>query len=227
MEEKKTRQIFDEWPEKYDRWFTTPLGTLIKEYESQLIMDFLKPAPGELILDAGCGTGIFTIDILKRGSKVIGVDISWPMLRRAQDKAREFYFEGVLADMLSLPFSEGIFDRVLSVTALEFIADGKRAIQEMFRVTKKGGVIVAATLNSLSTWAARRKAEAKRDSIFAKAIFRSPQELLSLAPLKGIVRTAIHFQKDENPDRARIIEEEGQKKNLNTGAFVAAHWIKS
>lgn len=219
-------QLFDDWPEKYDHWFTTPLGTLIKKYESQLVLDFLRPNPGELILDAGCGTGIFTLDILTKGAKTIGVDISLPMLKRAIDKTRGADFQGVLADILHLPFPEGIFDRVVSITALEFIEDGKKAVQEMFRVAKRRGVIVVATLNSLSPWAKRRKTEAKKDSIFAKAIFRSPEELLALTPVKGLARTAIHFQKYENPDKARPIEEEGQRKNLNTGAFVAARWVK-
>lgn len=219
-------QLFDDWPEKYDHWFTTPLGTLIKEYETQLVLDFLRPNPGELILDAGCGTGVFTLDILVNGAKVIGVDISLPMLQRAKDKARRSNFQGVLADILHLPFPEGIFDRVVSITALEFIADGKRAVQEMFRVTKRRGIIVVATLNSLSPWAQRRKKEAKEDSIFAKAIFRSPEELLSLTSFKGLARTAIHFQKDESPEKARLIEEEGWQKNLNTGGFVAVRWVK-
>ncbi|MGB9698443.1 MAG: class I SAM-dependent methyltransferase [Thermodesulfobacteriota bacterium] len=225
MGEKK-KQLFDEWPEKYDHWFTTSLGILIKEYESRLILDFLEPNPGELILDAGCGTGVFTLDILAKGAKVIGVDISLPMLKRAGDKMRESKFQTVLADIIHLPFAEGIFDRSVSITTLEFIKDGKRAVWEMFRVTKKGGVIVVATLNSLSPWAQRRKAEAKEDSIFAQAIFRSPEELLALAPVKGLARTAIHFLKDENPDKARLIEAEGQRKNLDTGAFLAARWVK-
>lgn len=220
-------QVFDAWPERYDSWFTTPLGRLIKKYESRLLEDLLQPMPGELILDAGCGTGIFTLDILQKGARVVGVDISLPMLRRAKEKSKEYSFHGVMADMLALPFAREIFDRVISITALEFIPEGEKAVQEMFRVAKKGAIIVVATLNSLSPWAQRRKAEAKEDSIFARAIFRSPEELLSLASVKGVVRTAIHFLKDEDADKARLIEEEGQSKNLLTGAFLAGRWEKT
>ena len=81
-------KLFDEWPETYDRWFTTPIGALVKQYETELILDLLKPGPGEFILDAGCGTGMFTSDILAAGSHVIGLDLSLPMLRRAKEKAR-------------------------------------------------------------------------------------------------------------------------------------------
>ncbi len=220
-------QLFDEWPEAYDRWFTTPIGSLVRKYEAELMLDLLKPKQGEIILDAGCGTGIFTTDILSSGSQVIGLDISLPMLIQAKKKLKEYPFWIILADMLNLPFPESSFDKVVSVTALEFVEDAKGAIGELFRITKRGGCIVVATLNSLSPWASRRKAEAKeRHTIFEKAIFRSPQELLSLASVEGVAKTAIHFQKGDHPERAVGIEREGQRKNLNTGAFVAVRWQK-
>ena len=50
-------EIFNDWPEKYDLWFGTHMGMLIKDYESKLVLQMLKPNPGEVILDAGCGTG--------------------------------------------------------------------------------------------------------------------------------------------------------------------------
>ena len=224
---RKKGQLFDEWPEAYDRWFTTPIGSLVRKYEAELMLDLLKPKQGEIILDAGCGTGIFTTDILSSGSQVIGLDISLSMLIQAKKKLKEYPFWIILADMLNLPFPGSSFDKVVSVTALEFVEDAKGAIGELFRITKRGGCIVVATLNSLSPWALRRKAEAKeRHTIFEKAIFRSPQELLSLASVEGVAKTAIHFQKEDEPERAIGIEREGQRKNLNTGAFVAVRWQK-
>jgi ubiquinone/menaquinone biosynthesis C-methylase UbiE len=224
---KERVQLFDEWPEAYDRWFTTPIGFLVRQYETELILNLLSPKRGEFVLDAGCGTGIFTLDILSSGSKVIGLDLSLPMLERAEKRLKGYPFQIVLADMLNLPFPESSFDKVTSVTALGFIEDGKAAVGELFRVTKRGGRIVVATLNSLSPWALRRRGEAKeRESIFGKAIFRTPDELHSLAPAAGVVKTAIHFQKGDDPERAVEIEQEGKRRHLNTGAFVAVRWEK-
>lgn len=227
MKNQKKKRLFDDWPETYDRWFTTPIGSLVRKYEADLLMDLLSPDDGELILDAGCGTGIFTLDLLSHGSEVVGLDISLPMLMRAREKLKGYPFQIVFGDILNLPFSENVFDKVVSVTALEFIEDPKGAVKELFRVTKKKGSVVVATLNSLSPWALRRRAEAKRgETLFDKAVFRSPDELRSLTSLEGDVRTAIHFQKEDDPDRAEEIEREGQKMGLNTGAFVAVRWEK-
>jgi ubiquinone/menaquinone biosynthesis C-methylase UbiE len=221
------KAIFDEWPEKYDQWFTTPIGSLVRKYESELILSFLKPAAGEMILDAGCGTGVFTCDIISSGSQVIGLDISFPMLRRAREKFGGVSFHPVRGDISTLPFRAESFDKVVSVTALEFIDDAKSAVADLFRVAKKGGVIVVATLNSRGSWAERRKEEARKGhSIFSKAILRSPEDLLSLSPVKGIAGSAIHFDKEDAPEKAVKMEREGHTMGSMTGAFAAVRWSK-
>jgi ubiquinone/menaquinone biosynthesis C-methylase UbiE len=223
----KKDALFDVWPDKYDQWFTTSIGSLVKKYESELILGLLKPGAGEIVLDAGCGTGVFTMDILSAETQVVGLDISFPMLRRAWEKARRYPFYPVWGDISKLPFREGIFDKVVSVTAIEFIQDAQSAVAELFRVTKKGGVIVVANLNSLSPWAARRTETANQgDSIFCKARFRSPDDLRSLAPVGGVVNTAIHFLKEDTPEKAIETENEGRIKGWDTGAFAVARWVK-
>ena len=223
----REKAIFDEWPEKYDLWFMTPIGSLVRKYESELILDFLNPAPGEMILDACCGTWVFTCDIISSGSKVTGLDISFPMLRRAREKAGGVRFLPIQGDISTLPFREESFNKVVSITALEFIAEAKAAVAELFRVAKKGGVVVVATLNSRSPWAERRKDEARKGhSIFSKAVLRSPDDLLSLSSVHGVVKTAIHFGKDDSPENAVEAEREGQTIGSMTGAFAAVRWMK-
>jgi ubiquinone/menaquinone biosynthesis C-methylase UbiE len=149
------------------------------------------------------------------------------MLIRAWHKAKEYPFDPITGNMVFLPFADEVFDKTVSMTALEFEEDAHAAVRELFRVTKKGGIIVATTLNSLSPWASRRRQKAEKGHhLFKKMIFRSPDEMRSLAAVDGVVKTAIHFQKEESPDRAPEIEKEGQTNNLNTGAFLAACWVK-
>jgi ubiquinone/menaquinone biosynthesis C-methylase UbiE len=220
------KQIFDDWPERYDCWFDTSLGKAVLRHESEVILDMLRPVRGELILDAGSGTGIFTRQFLARGADVVGLDISTAMLHRAADKNEALSQRIVAADMAFLPFGDCTFDKTVSVTALEFIADAKQAVAELFRVTKRRGVIVAATLNSLSPWAHQRRENARHDpeSVFNRVIFRSPAELLAEAPVAGVCRTAVHFGKEAPPAEMDRIEREGQ--GSETGAFLAARWQK-
>ena len=220
-------QIFDDWPEIYDLWFETPLGRLIKGYESKLLLEMLKPQPGELILDAGCGTGIFTADIVETGARVVGLELALAMLLRALTKFPSQTFQPVIGDMRCLPFADDSFQKTISITAIEFIQDAKTAVGELFRVTKPKGYIVVATLNSLSPWAQQRKAAAQKGhSLFKHAIFRSPDEIKRLSPVESIVQTAIYFDRNDDPKIASEIEKADSEKGSNTGAFLAARWIK-
>jgi len=227
MSASEKTQLFDDWPDRYEKWFTTPIGALVKRVEWELIDDLLKPGPGEFILDAGCGTGVFTLDMISCGARVVGLDLSLSMIKKARQKGASSQLRIISADIIRLPFLENSFDKTVSITALEFIPDGQKAIKELFRVTRKGGTLVVATLNSLSPWAERRREEGQKGhSLFSKAFFRSPGELAALAPVKGESRTAVHFLKEEDLDRAGEIERKGKLKDLGTGAFLAARWIK-
>jgi len=212
---------------KYDQWFETPIGKLIKGYESQLILRMLEPMPGELILDAGCGTGVFTADMLSAGANVVGLELAYKMLQGAQKRLCDQSFQSIQADIIGLPFGDNAFDKSTAITAIEFIEDAQAAVNELFRVTRPGGVIVVATLNALSPWAQRRQKAAKNGHpLFKHIIFRSPQELLGLFRVTGIIETAIHFQKNEDVQIAQNIESSGRERRLDTGAFVIARWIK-
>ena len=226
-EQEDKGRLFDEWPEKYDRWFETPIGALVKKYENELLLDLLQPGPAEMILDVGCGTGVFSLNILGFGPRITGLDISYPMLKRAELKAKGYPFRAVAGDMTYLPFADECFDRVVSMTALEFIEDGQGSVKDLLRVTKKGGVVVVTTLNSLSPWADRRKKAAdKGHPLFEQMIFRSPDDMRALAPIEATVKTAIHFLKEDDLQRVPEIERDGNKRGLDTGAFVAARWVK-
>src|SRR5574340_691955 len=130
------QHLFDDWPERYDRWFATPLGRAVLRHEGNLVLDLLRPTSGDLILDAGSGTGIFTREFLRRGAEIVGIDISLAMLRRAEERTTDYPHRWVAADMLRLPFADAAFAKAVSVTALEFIADERQALAELFRVTK-------------------------------------------------------------------------------------------
>jgi ubiquinone/menaquinone biosynthesis C-methylase UbiE len=161
------------------------------------------------------------------GARVVGLELSFPMLMRAGEKLMGSPFSMVLGDMKRLPFKDHSFDKSMSITAIEFIKDARCAVDELFRVTRPGGLIVVATLNRLSPWATRRQRSGKEGhALFQDVVFRSPKDMERLSSVGGICRTAIHFQKEEDPERAVEIEHEGGSHGLDTGAFLACCWQK-
>jgi len=220
--------LFDTWTDRYDAWFETPTGRLVRHYESALLLELLHPLPDDRILDVGCGTGIFTQDVLGCGAKVTGIDLSVPMLERALVRAGAARFSGLCADMNALPFPDNCFDKVYSMTAIEFADDAGQVIAECNRVTRKGGCVVVTTLNSLSPWAEQRKKKAQNGhDLFQRICFRSPDDMRLIVPAASVFKTAIHFQKDDPVLSLPELERNGREKNLDTGAFLAVQWNKA
>ena len=122
-------------PEEYDAWYTTRRGAWIGEEEYHLLQSLLEPRAGKTLLDVGCGTGWFTRRFAALPElRVTGMDPNseWLAYARGRD-AKAQYLEG---DGCALPFADKSFDRVVSVTALCFIRDWPRALQEIVRVTR-------------------------------------------------------------------------------------------
>jgi arsenite methyltransferase len=111
-----------------------------------LVHDALGAAPGERVLDAGCGPGFYVAEILDRvgpSGSAVGVDASAPMLavaaKRCEGNGNVEFHEG---DVTALPVGDADFDRALSVQVLEYVADIPAALGELFRVLRPGGRVV-------------------------------------------------------------------------------------
>jgi ubiquinone/menaquinone biosynthesis C-methylase UbiE len=129
--------------------------------------------------------------------------------------------------MCKLPFTDSAFDKVYSMTAIEFVEDGRLVVEELERVAKSCGTVVLTTLNRLSPWAESRLQKARNGhELFKSMIFRSPAEMRKLVPADAEVKTAIHFQKTDDPVQARRIEDQGSAEGRETGAFLAVCWTK-
>jgi SAM-dependent methyltransferase len=109
-----------------------------------------KLLPRNLTLaDIGCGTGSLTFELARFAGKVIGVDLSGEMLRRARAFAKERDLENVefrQGDVLKLPLESHSVDAAFCVMVLHFLPDPARAIAGLCRVVRPGGAIILVDL---------------------------------------------------------------------------------
>lgn len=132
------KRRYDETAGFYDRRY--------EEIQRTKYCVVMKNLPGgrKRILDLGCGTGMFLEELSSRAEFVVGVDASPGMLRVAKGRAREAAL--VRADADALPFADGSFDAVVSVTLLQNLPSPSTTVREVARVLRLGGVAVFTVL---------------------------------------------------------------------------------
>ena len=124
----------------YDKVRTQP-GVL-----SSKIIKYGEIKPGNLVLDFGCGTGRFTNNLSALTEcLLIGLEPSLEMLTKALLKDRSRSVAWTLGDGQQLPFANEIFDGVYMTFVLHHLERKELALQEIYRVLKKGGRCVIIT----------------------------------------------------------------------------------
>jgi demethylmenaquinone methyltransferase/2-methoxy-6-polyprenyl-1,4-benzoquinol methylase len=106
---------------------------------------------GYKILDIGCGTGVMFGRLKKLAGKrgrVIGIDFSPAMIKRAKNKHKNDKKNFIYADAHYLPFEGKTFDRVICFSCFPHFSDKKKAIKEAVRVLKPKGMLVISHLCS-------------------------------------------------------------------------------
>ncbi|MDE3155081.1 MAG: ubiquinone/menaquinone biosynthesis methyltransferase [Acidobacteriota bacterium] len=103
--------------------------------------------PGAQALDLACGTGDITFDLVRRGARAIGLDITSRMIDLARAKVtagRAPAAAGFLVgDMMALPFGDGSFDLVTAGYGLRNVPDLDGALDEIRRVLTPGGLFLS------------------------------------------------------------------------------------
>ena len=133
--------------QEYDVYYEGDLGKQIDEIEKQAIESLVKSVVPGKMLEIGCGTGHWTRFFTEKGFQVTATDVSEPMLEQA--RAKDLPVDELMyASVFDLPFESNSFDQVAVITALEFCGDIPRALEEMKRVLKPGGWLIAGCLNA-------------------------------------------------------------------------------
>jgi ubiquinone/menaquinone biosynthesis C-methylase UbiE len=147
----------DRYKQTYDKFISklydiglkiglTPVGeNILRTSVFQSLTSYIKR--GNLILDLCCGTGTLTIlfaKLLYKDCKIVGVDLSYGQIARAQKKNIYPNLEFKVMDANRLKFSNNYFDHVIISAALHEMDKDQRlnVLCEVRRVLKKGGILL-------------------------------------------------------------------------------------
>jgi len=122
-------------------------------YDRPAVLDTLGPVAGMHVLDAACGPGLYTTELLARGAQVTAFDASATMLELAKANA-----DGKLARIdravlgEPLPYPEDAFDAIVCALAIHYAEDRAAAFAEFFRVLRPGGAAVVSSQHPFTDW---------------------------------------------------------------------------
>lgn len=113
---------------------------------SRIAIDLIQVEPQARILDCGVGNGCLTIalaSLMKGTADFHAIDTSAEMLVQAKSVMQHADLDPHLqqADVISLPYEDQSFDVVMAAHVLEHLPDPQRALAEMVRVLKPGGMV--------------------------------------------------------------------------------------
>lgn len=110
------------------------------------LIQFGGVADGERVLDAGCGTGCLSLAFpgFANFASITGIDITETYIAAARDSSTDPRVTFEVGDVCALPYPDSAFDRAYSSLVLHFLPDAARAVVEMLRVVRPGGVVTAA-----------------------------------------------------------------------------------
>lgn len=142
-------------------WARTPNHDSYWRFHRHAFFEMV-PSPGRLTIDLGCGEGRVTRDLVDRGHRVVGVDIS-PAMSQSAATHPGMPVTAVVGDAARMPIKDGHADLVVAFMSLQDMDDIVRAIAEAARVLTPGGRLVIAIVHptySSGTFPGRRNRSA-------------------------------------------------------------------
>ncbi|OGP73205.1 MAG: hypothetical protein A2V86_13280 [Deltaproteobacteria bacterium RBG_16_49_23] len=165
----------------------------------------IRPTNTMSLLDLGCGPGIVTAAIAPEVREVVAFDLTPEMIDKARARCEEAGLKNVRFELGSaehLPFQNESFDCVVTRLTIHHFLDANRVMDEIVRVTRKGGkVIVADVISSENEEEAalHNALETLRDPTHVRMV--SPSDLLKLFKSAGLrVTSSVTWEMERDYD---------------------------
>ncbi len=146
------RDMYDSMADQYDSYasiWKNTIGKGVWKYFEEMLRENIKD--GATVLDAGTGEAIRAILKNSNPSKVVGIDISKGMLKKAREKIKDKRVSFKVQDITAnLPYPDNSFDIVTCTWALETLKEPKETVSEFLRVINEDGYVIYA-FHSLPT----------------------------------------------------------------------------
>ncbi len=185
--------LHDELSREYEKRQEQNYSQIYSSYWNDQFLSRI-PVDANRILEVGCGTGGLMRDLLTPGRRVVGLDISKGMLKRAEQSIGiSEKLAWVVSPGESIPFKDSVFDVLCFRGAFHHMADEKAALSEAHRVLKEGGLIILSEPNDDSVLLRFPRTLARTKGRFGKdhKAFRS-REWLDLIRKTGFT---VHHKK--------------------------------
>lgn len=148
-------QVADQWNEHYVRLMPSELDRMVRE-RKQIALRFLRRflEPGAEVLDVGCGPGAVAVEAAVAGYRVRGIDLSPRMVEWAEanrkacglpDERCSFRVE----DLFERSQAKASADAVLALSFLEFQTNPAKALAQLARILRPGGILVLSVPNTV------------------------------------------------------------------------------
>ncbi|MBS3149665.1 class I SAM-dependent methyltransferase [Candidatus Woesearchaeota archaeon] len=113
--------------------------------EQPATFSLLGNIKGKKVLDAGCGSGVYSRLLAEKGAQVYGIELSSEMVDLAKKHCAGMDIDFKQGSINKLPYANNTFDTIIASLVIHYLKNPETALKEFHRVLKKGGILIFST----------------------------------------------------------------------------------